>query len=187
MTDLVDIFISPLNRLNIRYIVTGSVASMVFGEPRLTNDIDVVIDLHSPDIPRLLEAFPEQDYYLPPIEIIESELSRGSRGSFNIICQKTMLKADIYLTGADPLQKWGMEHARILEIDDLPVSFAPPEYTILRKLEFYREGQSQKHIRDIASMLNESSSQIDFIWLSENITRLGLTPQWQEAQNAAHK
>jgi hypothetical protein len=182
MTELIDTFIRPLNGQGIRYIITGSVASMVYGEPRLTNDIDVVLEITSADIPGLIQAFPEADFYLPPVEVIETELLRGSRGHFNIICQHSMLKADVYLTGNDPLQRWGMENSKTIDIDGQPISFAAPEYVIVRKLQFYREGNSQKHIRDIASMLAESASEIDFDSLNQHILELGLQPQWQAAQ-----
>jgi hypothetical protein len=181
MIELIDTFIRPLNEYGIRYIITGSVASMVYGEPRLTNDVDVVLDITKFDIPRLIKAFPEIDYYLPPTEVIQTELLRGSRGHFNIISQLSMLKADIYLVGTDPIQRWGMAAARILDIDEQPISFAPPEYVIIRKLEFYREGQSEKHLRDIASMLFESSSEINLDILTPYLAQLGLESQWQAA------
>ena len=181
MIELIDTFIRPFHEHGIPYIITGSVASMVYGEPRLTNDIDVVLEITSADIPKLLHAFPEADFYLPPVEVIETELLRGSRGHFNIISQHSMLKADVYLTGADPLQRWGMDGAKILDIDNRPISFAPPEYVIIRKLQFYREGNSQKHLRDIASMLAESSAEIDRETLAKHIENLHLEPQWQAA------
>jgi predicted nucleotidyltransferase len=187
MIELIDTFIRPLNGHGIRYIITGSVASMVYGEPRLTNDIDVVLEITSADIPALLQAFPEADFYLPPVEVIETELLRGSRGHFNIICQHSMLKADVYLTGNDPLQRWGMEHARAIDIDGQPISFAAPEYVIVRKLQFYREGNSQKHLRDIASMLDESAAEIDFDSLRQRVLELGLEPQWQAAQTLTER
>lgn len=183
MIELIETFIGPLDKHGIRYIITGSVASMVYGEPRLTNDVDVVLDIKQGDIATLIEAFPEADFYLPPVEVIETELLRGSRGHFNIICQHSMLKADVYLTGSDPLQLWGMQNARTLDIDGQPVSFAAPEYVIIRKLQFYREGNSEKHLRDIASMLAESSSEIDFDAIQQRVRELGLEPQWQAAKD----
>ncbi len=181
MIELIDTFIHPLHDHGIRYIITGSVASMVYGEPRLTNDVDVVLDMTSRDIPKLIHAFPAEQFYLPPVEVIETELLRGSRGHFNIISQLTMLKADIYLVGSDPLQKWGMQRARILEIDGKQISFACPEYVIIRKLQFYREGNSTKHLRDIASMISESSSEIDHAILGEYLAQLHLEIEWQAA------
>jgi predicted nucleotidyltransferase len=186
MIELIDTFIRPLNEHDIRYIITGSLASMVYGEPRLTNDVDVVLDIKSTDIAKLIEAFPEADFYLPPVDVIETELLRGSRGHFNIISQHSMLKADIYLVGSDPIQLWGMVDARIIEIENQKITFAPPEYVIIRKLEFYREGNSEKHLRDIAAMLTESPSEINQETLQKHIAQLGLQPQWQSALALTH-
>ena len=154
---------------------------MIYGEPRLTNDIDLVLSINSTHISKLIHAFPEADYYLPPREVMETEILRGNRGHFNIISQINFLKADIYLVGNDSLQRWGAENARQFEIDDLTIHFAPPEYVIIRKLEFYREGGSEKHLRDIASMLTESPDEIDHTFLEKHLTALNLTTHYQEA------
>jgi hypothetical protein len=61
--DLISIFIIPLNRTGIEYMVTGSVASMLYGEPRMTHDIDLIVDLHTEHIPVLLNTFPKSEYY----------------------------------------------------------------------------------------------------------------------------
>jgi len=56
---------------------------------------------------------------------------------------------------------------------------APPEYVIVRKLEYYREGGSEKHLRDIRSMLAISGEELDRTALTEWIQRRGVQPQWQ--------
>ena len=55
--DLVSLFVEPLNNLSVTYMVTGAVAAIVYGEPRLTNDIDLVIKLSDDDAKRLHDAF----------------------------------------------------------------------------------------------------------------------------------
>src|SRR5882724_13131516 len=67
------LFVGPLNRAGIRYVVSGSVAATFYGEPRLTHDVDFVVFLNANDIQRLIEAFPAKDFYLPPIETILAE------------------------------------------------------------------------------------------------------------------
>jgi hypothetical protein len=59
---------------------------------------------------------------------------------------------------------------------------APPEYVILRKLEYYREGKSEKHLKDIASMMELSSSQVDLEELQNKIKEYSLEKQWKKAQ-----
>ncbi len=60
--DLFLIFISRLNKLGIRYMVTGAVASVIYGEPRLTHDLDLVIELSSEDVERFAAAFPIENF-----------------------------------------------------------------------------------------------------------------------------
>ena len=72
-----------------------------------------------------------------------------------------------------------------LEIESVQVAFAPPEYVIIRKLEFFREGGSEKHLRDIASMLVESATQIDATYLDGEVIARGLTTGWQKCRDIA--
>jgi hypothetical protein len=173
------LFVRPLNRASIRYIVSGSVAAILYGEPRLTHDVDFVIFLSDADIQRLVEVFPAADFYLPPVETIAAEARREQRGHFNIIHLDTGFKADCYLTGRDELHAWAFRLKRAVEFEGETVILAPPEYVIIRKLEYYREGRSDKHLRDIRSMLAVSGAQIDRSALAAWIERLGLQSEWR--------
>ena len=64
---------------------------------------------------------------------------------------------------------------------------APVEYVILRKLEYYREGGSEKHLRDIAGMMEISSGEIDLKLLHDKIMVCALEKEWEKAQEAAKK
>jgi uncharacterized protein (UPF0548 family) len=68
-----------------------------------------------------------------------------------VIDHVTGFKADIYLA-CDELHAWGMQRRRTILVDDLEVAVAPVEYVILRKLAYYREGRSGKHVRDIGHL-----------------------------------
>jgi hypothetical protein len=147
------IFTRKLNELGLRYMVSGSVAAIYYGEPRMTNDVDIIVFLRREDARRLIAAFPPEQFYCPPMEVIESERLRDQRGHFNLIHHDSGFKADIYLTGRDELHTWGIVHAVTAEFEGETVIFAPPEYVIIRKLQFFREGGSPKHLRDISGML----------------------------------
>src|SRR6185295_8257834 len=95
------VFLRPLNRLGLRYIVSGSVAAILYGEPRFTNDVDLVLFLRHEDIRRLAEAFPAPEFYVPPEEVIAAEIARPVKGQFNVLHVTTGFKADIYTTGRD--------------------------------------------------------------------------------------
>ncbi len=179
------LFTRKLNTLGVRYIITGSVAAMIYGEPRLTNDVDLVVLLDAKQAARLPEVFPLEEFYCPPEEVIRKEMARPRRGQFNIIHHQTGFKADLYLCGTDPLNKWGLEKARRVQYSGEEIYLSPPELVILRKLEFFREGGSEKHLRDIRFMLEVSADQIDRAELEKWIRERGLEKAWAAAQSAA--
>jgi hypothetical protein len=69
-----------------------------------------------------------------------------------------------------------------VQVDDQVVWVAPVEYVILRKLEYYREGRSEKHLRDIAGILEVSDAQVNAAWLEEQISEKRLQEEWQAAK-----
>ncbi|MEI9863188.1 MAG: hypothetical protein WDN00_01235 [Limisphaerales bacterium] len=175
------LFLRPLNRLGIRYIVGGGVAAILYGEPRFTNDLDVVVFLRHDDIARLVDAFPAPEFYTPSPDVIAAEIARPEKGQFNLIHIHTGYKADIYTTGRDEFNSWAFRNARKTEFNGEPISLAPLECVIVRKLEFYREGGSDKHLRDIRSIINVSGSQINQADLNEWVQRQGVEAEWKKA------
>ena len=173
-------FIEPLEQLGLPYCITGSVAASVYGEPRLTADIDVVLLLRHADIDALTAAFPENEYYVPPLETIMQELSREAHGMFNLIHHGTQFKADIFLASSDPLHVWALENRRRIDLGGDGAWIAPPEYVILRKLEYLREGGQDKHVRDVRYMLAATS--VDLTFIENQVSRLQLHTQWLQCQ-----
>jgi len=173
------LFVRPLNRAGIRYVVTGSVAAIFYGEPRLTHDVDFVVFLRDADVEALPDFFPAADFYLPPPEAIFAEARREQRGHFNILHAETGFKADMYLAGRDELNAWAFKLRRQAQFEGETVVLAPPEYVMVRKLEYYREGGSEKHLRDIRSMLGVSGDRLDQRALNEWIQRRGLQTEWR--------
>lgn len=181
--DLFRIFVSRLNKLSIPYMITGAVASIIYGEPRLTNDIDLVIDMNSDDVEPFADAFPIEDFYCPPPEVIRLEIGRSQRGHFNLIHHETGFRADIYASGRDELHQWGLKNRKPIDVEGEKFWLAPVEYVILRKLEYYREGLFEKHLRDISSILALSSTEIDFKMLKAQINKRTLEKEWKAAKD----
>jgi hypothetical protein len=179
MKELLQTFIPPLNQAGFNYMVTGSVSAMFYGESRLTNDVDIILSLRREQARLLTEVFPESDFYLPPREVIEAEIIRRQRGHLNIIHQESQLRADIYLHAGDSFQAWAFDHAVVADVDGLPVCFAPVEYTMLMKLEFFREGGSEKHLRDIHGIL-AAGEPIRAAEVARFVTARGLEPLWEK-------
>jgi hypothetical protein len=139
-----------------------------------------VVALSSRDIAAFVAAFPLEEFYCPPEDVLAVEVRRGQRGHCNLIHHDSGFKADIYIA-FDELHRWALAHRRTLVLDGLSMSVAPVEYVILRKLEYFRERRSEKHLRDIRGMLEISSNQIDRAFLETWIDQLGLDATWGEA------
>jgi hypothetical protein len=172
------VFTRRFNDLGLRYMVTGSTAAIFYGEPRMTNDVDVVLFLGREEAVRLAAGFPPEEFYCPPITVIEIEASRPQRGHFNLIHHETGFRADLYLVAGDPLHAWAMDRVRIVDLEGDSVRFAPPEYVIVRKLQYFREGGSEKHLRDIARMLVCLEPEWNRHDLNQLIARYGLGAEW---------
>lgn len=171
---LISLFVRPLNLLRIPYLVTGGVASVVYGEPRMTRDIDLVIGLEPGDASRFAGAWASEAFYVPPVEVIAEESARPAHGHFNVIHHDTAMRADVYLPGRDPLNAWAFAHPVVRRIGDDDVVLAPIEAVILSKLRYYQMGRSDRHLRDIRQMLRISGDLVDRATLERWVDRLGL-------------
>jgi hypothetical protein len=160
-------------------MVTGAVAAIAYGEPRMTNDVDLILRLEPGDAETLISAFASPEYYVPPLEVIEEERQRPRYGHFNIIHHDSALRADIYLVGDDPLHEWAMARRRTAPIGGDAIWFAPLEYVIVRKLEYFQHSGSDRHLRDIAGMLRVSWELVDQAELQRLIAERELAAAWQ--------
>ncbi len=172
-------FLRKIETLSLDYMITGSVASILYGKPRLTQDMDVVVVFPLSKVNTFANAFDITDYYCPPDEAIREAIRLGEKGHLNVIDQKTGFKIDIYPAGADELTSLGFENKKRIElIAGEEVWIAPPEYVILKKLVYYKEGSSQKHLDDIRGMLEVSGDQIDVPLIEKWSSHLDVTDCW---------
>jgi hypothetical protein len=182
MNSMLEVFsrvIRTLEAHDIEYMVVGSIASMIYGEPRLTGDMDIVVELKPRMVPQLEGMFPEHDFYLPPREILSQEVL--NRGQFNILDQSTMLKIDVIVRKNSPhgLSEFSRKIKRPF-LPDFDVFVAAVEDVIIKKLYYYREGGSSKHLHDIRGML--AHTRIDTDYLDNWVAQLNLNKEWVLAQ-----
>ena len=163
-------------------MITGGAAAIVYGDPRLTNDLDVVLAMQPADAQRVAAAFDADDTYVPPLEVLEIEAARRTRGHFNVIHGPTSLRADVYIAGDDPLHTWGLARRKTLRVGEQDVSLAPPEYVIVRKLEYSAQGGGDRHLRDIARMLERNVTPINRDIVHAFAYARGLVPLWVAVQ-----
>ena len=179
-SELLHRIVQVLERLRLRYFITGSIATIFFGEPRFTNDIDVVVDLPAGRIPEICAAFPSPDFYLSE-ETVHRAVSR--HGQFNIIHPASGLKVDVMVPADSLFNRSRFSRAKkVRPSPDFDATFSSAEDVILKKMEAYLEGGSEKHLRDIAGVLRISGAALDHVYIEDWADRMGTSEIWREVQ-----
>lgn len=164
-------------RHNVAYRIVGSIASMAYSEPRFTNDIDILVDLREDLVEFIEQEFPSPEYYVS-LDAVRSAIR--DRRQFNVIHIPSGLKIDIIQSKDTAFGRLDISHGQRLKSDGFyDAWFASPENVILMKLRFFKDGGSDKHLRDTASILLVQGSRIDRDYISEWSKQLGVSDEWQ--------
>jgi hypothetical protein len=183
--DLLKYLINALEKLQIKYFITGSIASMFYGEPRFTNDIDVVADIKEEQIAGLMKLFPESKFYLSK-DTVKNAIKNKSQ--FNIIHPASGLKIDIVISKEDDFDKSRFNRSkRVTPVEAIRAKFASPEDVIIMKMKYYKEGESEKHLRDIASIMKISGDEIDKSYIELWVNKFSLSDIWNTVLNKLKK
>ncbi|HZD04194.1 MAG TPA: hypothetical protein VE173_04725 [Longimicrobiales bacterium] len=176
-------FTRVLDRLGIRHLVGGSLASSVHGEPRSTNDIDVVADLRREDVAPFVEAV-EGEYYVSP-PAVRRAIRAGS--SFNVIHLSAAVKVDVFVSGGDPFEEERLRSRRQVQVSSDPpesIYLDTAEHSVLRKLEWFRRGgeTSERQWRDVLAILRIQGDRLDRAHLDMWARRLGILDLLERAR-----
>jgi len=174
--------ISLLDDVAIPHMVVGSLASSFHGEPRQTRDIDIVIDPEPDALSRLLELLPPDQLYADAAAAAEA-LER--RTSFNVIEIDTGWKLDLIMRRDRPFSHEELGRRISVRLLDTDTHIATAEDTIVAKLEWATEGQSERHLRDVAAIIDTQAANLDQAYLDRWIRALDLQPAWDRARQLA--
>jgi hypothetical protein len=148
-----------LDELAIPYAVGGSVASSFFGEPRATADVDVAISV-TPDVGEAARR------------------ALQTHDSFNLVSTSSALKVDVFVLGADLLDRRQIERRVPMRVPgaELQVWVTSAEDQVLRKLSWFRAGgsASDRQWRDVLGLLRVSGAHLDLRYLQITATELHL-------------
>ena len=184
-SELLRYVVGAIERLGLPYMVTGSVATIFFGEPRFTNDIDIVITLAPEQIVEFCRAFPAPEFYLSEEAVREAVQQRSQ---FNIIHPTSGLKVDVIIPQDTSYDRSRFTRViRLRPAGDYEASFASAEDVIIKKMEYYCQGGSDKHLRDITGVLKISGAKVDRDYIADWASKLGLETIWQDILNRLEK
>lgn len=176
---LVDVF----EGLGVEYMIGGSQASMYYGEPRLTRDVDVVVGLPLGDLPGFLGRFSADEFY---VDAKTAREAVQTSGQFNIIHSSSGLKIDVYVNPDTPYDRTRLARRQKLPLfPGVDAYFARPEDVILYKLLYYRQGRSEVHVRDVLGILAVSGPELDEQYIGKWADRLGLRKIWEQIRRQA--
>jgi hypothetical protein len=177
------LILDALDAAGVEYLIGGAIAEWAWGEPRATQDIDIVINLPVKAVGRFSRELEKRNMLVSAEIILDAIREDRADIPINAIHMYSGLKADLYpVRSGDDLRLSAFQRRQ--NVDYGPpigrVYVHSPEDLILYKLMYFGISQQPKHSRDIAAILRAKKDQIDFGYIEEWATRLGLNSLWKE-------
>jgi hypothetical protein len=172
--------IEALERAGIPAMLTGSLASAFYGEPRATRDMDLVIETDAQRLRSFVRSLSPSEFYVDEdaaIEALETE------GQFNVIDTTGQWKIDLIIRKSRPFSLAEFARRRRERIGDLEVDIVSPEDLVIAKLEWAKRGGSQRQIEDAAGVVGIAGSNLDRAYLDRWIRELELAAQWADLES----
>jgi len=175
--------IEALNAAGVEYLIGGAIAEWAWGEPRATQDLDLVVNIPIKSVKKLSKELEKRDMLIPAEIILDNIVEDRADIPINAIHMYSGLKADLYpVREGDELRQSAFQRRE--QVDYGPpigkVYIHSPEDLILYKLIYFGLSQQSKHSRDIAAILKSKKDELDMDYIDGWAIRLGLTSLWKE-------
>ena len=179
--EVLKILADRLEEAGISYMVSGSIAANYYTIPRMTRDIDVVIELDEGDIDKFVSLF-EADFYTDRT-MIANEISR--QGMFNLIHNQYVMKIDFIVKKCSAYQQEAFSHRKQVLVEQCPVWFVTAEDLVISKLAWAQDSRSEMQLKDVANLI-ATVDNLDMKYIEAWVCELGLDQIYKEAQDARH-
>ncbi|MFA6544479.1 MAG: hypothetical protein WCS99_08640 [Limisphaerales bacterium] len=174
--DIVRDVSARLDGAGIGYMLTGSMAMNYYAQPRMTRDIDVVVELQSGDAARVVQLFCP-DYYVSR-EAVDSSIAHQSL--FNLIHNESVIKVDCIVRKQTPYRLAEFERRQHIAIQDFATWIVSKEDLILSKLFWARDSHSELQLRDVRNLV---STGCDRAYIERWTDELAVASLWQEIKH----
>lgn len=170
--------IRRLDDASIPHMLAGSMASTFHGEPRMTRDVDLVIDPTLASMREFVAGLDRSRYYVD-----DAEGAVRHRGMCNVIDTETGWKADLIVRKLRPFSETEFGRRQLVEISGIELFVASAEDTVLAKLEWRSASNSEQQLRDVVAVL--AAQPVDLVYLRHWATELGVAEALCAALEAA--
>lgn len=170
-----------LEDAGVAYMLTGSWASSIYGEPRATHDVDLVVDTDRSAVDAIRRAFPADEYAFD--EVAATNAIR-SGGMFQLWRFASGDSADLWVRGDDVFSTSALSRRRRHRIGELDVYICSPEDLIIQKLRWAElSGGSEKQMNDVRGVYELQFKILDLVYIEQWITQLGLGRLWERIRS----
>jgi hypothetical protein len=173
---------AALDLHGIPYMLTGSLASSMYGIPRATNDVDIVIAPSREQLLSVVQLFQRLGLTVAPEAAIAAFRKRTD---FNVIDFSHGWKADLILRKDRPFSLTEFERRETHEVEDIRLTLARPEDVLIAKLEWSKSGNSDRQLDDAAGILKMQGANLDREYIEHWVEALQLDSEWDAAKTRA--
>ena len=174
--EVLKIVTQRLREAGINYMISGSIAANYYTIPRMTRDIDVVVELKENDVDKFVSLF-EGDFYVNK-EAVASEVSR--QGMFNLIYNRYVIKIDFIVKKSSEYQQGAFSRRKKVLIEQSPVWFVSAEDLVISKLIWAKDSHSETQLKDVRNLM-ETVDNLDLKYVENWIREFGLEQIYKEA------
>ncbi len=167
-----------LDRANIPYMLSGSVALSTYAQPRMTRDVDFVIEIDETQVDKFVHLF-EADCYIDRESVLEAARTRGM---FNIIHEAWIIKADFVVRKDEPYRKTEFDRRRTVSIGGKAFSIVTAEDLLLSKLLWAETSRSDLQLRDVRNLIL-SEKDLDWPYIERWAEKLGVVDLLSEVRS----
>jgi hypothetical protein len=171
--------IPVLDRAEVPYMLTGSVASSVHGTPRSTQDLDIVIAASTKQLQQMVSELQTLDFYA---DNVQASTSLAKRSQFNVIDNVTGWKVDFIFAEETEYGRTALARREAIAVTGMAVQFARAEDVVIAKLRWAKQGGSGRQIEDAVGILTVRGNELDISYIEKWVRSLGLEEQWNSAR-----
>ena len=175
--EILKIVVERLEQTGIPYFISGSLAANYYTVPRMTRDIDIVLELKPAHLKLFIANF-QNDFYVEG-ESIKEEV--GRRGMFNLIHKEYAFKVDFIIRKETEFQDSCFKRCREVRLEDYTARMISREDLVIAKLLWAKDSLSELQLRDVKNLLLTAGN-LDKAYLEQWVSRLSLKNVYEKVR-----